>query len=133
MQKNERTLQMMQNYVRLHEQGLSAIEIAEIYDLSTFTVYSSLQEIADRAGVSRESLLTRPHSEHQPFERVSEPVKPIKIEAFREKFQNALEIMGEFREMVEMAIDDAEEYERNEGRFRDGSICIDSEDDNDEY
>lgn len=126
MQKNERTLQMMQNYVRLHADGLSPIEIAKVYDLSAWTVYNALQEIADKAGVSRESLLARPHSEHQPFERISEPVKPIKIEAFRERFQNALDIMSEFREMVDLAIETAEEYERvNEGRVCDGD-CDDA-------
>ena len=122
MQKNERTLQMQQNYVRLHEQGLSPIEIAKVYDLSAWTVYNSLQEIADKAGVSRESLLMRPHAEHQPFERISEPVKPVKVEAFRERFQNALDIMSEFREMVDLAIETAEEYERiSEGRIGDGN------------
>lgn len=122
MQKNERTLQMQQNYVRLHNEGLSPIEIAKVYDLSAWTVYNALQEIADEAGVSRESLLARPHAEHQPFERISEPVKPVKIEAFREKFQGALNTMSEFKEMVQMAIDDSEEYERvNEGRIDDGN------------
>lgn len=122
MKKNERTLQMMQNYVSLHDSGMSPGEIAKKYNLSSKTVYGALQEIADAAGVSRESLLERPHSEHQPFERISEPVRPINVGTFSEKIQNALGIMSEFKEMVEMAIDDAEEYERNtKGGLGDGS------------
>ena len=122
MKKNERTLKMMQNYISLHDSGMSPGEIAKKYNLSPWTVYNALQKIADEAGVTRESLLERPHSEHQPFERVSEPVKPINIEAFSEKIRNALGIIGEFKEMVQLAIDDAEEYERNtEGGPNDGT------------
>ena len=113
MKKNERTLQMMENYIKLHDGGMSPHEIAKKYNLSNWTVYNSLQAIADKAGVTRESLLAQPHSEHQPFERITEPVKPINVTAFSERFQNALEVMSEFKEMVQLAIDDAENYERN--------------------
>jgi transcriptional antiterminator len=113
MKKNERTLQMMKNYILLHNAGMTPGEIAKKFDLSTWTVYNALQEIADNAGVTRESLLERPHSEHQPFERISEPVKPIDIKAFSEKFQNALGFMSEFKEMVDMAIEDAEKFKES--------------------
>ena len=113
MKKNERTLQMMKNYVSLHDGGMSPRDIAKKFDLSYWTVYNALQEIADSAGVTRESLLERPHSEHQPFERISEPVKPINVKVFSERFQNALGIMGEFKEMVDMAIEDAEKFEES--------------------
>jgi predicted DNA-binding protein YlxM (UPF0122 family) len=113
---------MMQNYVRLHAEGLSPSEIAKRYNLSTRNVYYVLQEIADKAGVSRESLLKAPHSEHQPYERISEPVKPVDTKAFSERFQNALAVMNEFKELVQMAIDDAEHYEETmEGRFDNGN------------
>lgn len=122
MERNERTLQMMQNYVRLHAEGLSPSEIAKRYNLSTRNVYYVLQEIADKAGVSRESLLKTPHSEHQACERISEPVKPVDAKAFSERFQNALAVMNEFKELVQMAIDDAEHYEETmEGRFDNGN------------
>lgn len=119
MARNERTLQMMKNYVRLHDEGLSPAEIAKRYNLSQRAVYYVLQEIADEAGVSRESLLKTPHSEHQPFERISEPVKPINIEAFSERFQNALAVMNEFKELVQMAIEDSENYEAK----MEGGLC----------
>ena len=133
MERNERTLQMMKNYVRLHDEGHSLAEIAKMYSLSARTVYYVLQEIADEAGVSRESLLKAPHSKHQPIERISEPLKPIDIDMLRGRLQNALDILSEFREMVRMAIEDAEEFEKklsmevgddgyfnNEGEERDG-------------
>ncbi len=117
--KNERTLQMMQNYMILRKEGKSNLEIAKMFDLSPWTVYNALQEIADKAGVTRESLLTQPHSEPLPYERISEPVKPVNIEAFEEKFQNALGIMSEFKEMVQLAVDDAEKYEIAKGGLGD--------------
>ena len=122
MERNERTLQMMQNYVRLHAEGLSPGEIAKRYNLSTRNVYYVLQEIADKAGVSRESLLKAPHSEHRPCERISEPVKPVDTKAFSEKFQNALAFMNEFKELVQMAIEDSENYEaKMEGGLYNGN------------
>lgn len=122
MKKNERTLKMMKNYIKLHDSGMSPHEIAKKYNLSNWTVYNSLQAIADKAGVTRESLLTHPHSEHQPFERISEPVKPVNVTAFSERFQNALGVMVEFREMVDMAINDAESFEKSyEGRMNNGA------------
>ncbi len=59
MKRNERTKKMMRNYVKLHEMGLSAQEIADKYHLSTTTVYANLGEIAEKAGVTRESLLAK--------------------------------------------------------------------------
>ena len=57
---NERTLKMMESFIRLHEEGLSVAEIAKQFNLSETTVYSKLGEIAKKAGVSRESLLEKP-------------------------------------------------------------------------
>lgn len=115
MERNERTLQMMQNYISLHAEGLAPSEIAKKFGLSTRTVYYVLQEIADKAGVPRESLLKTPHSEHQPSERITEPVKPIDVEAFRNKIQSTLVILGELREMIQLAIEDAEKFEEMMG------------------
>ena len=39
---NERTLRMKQEYISLHEQGLTPGEIAEKFDLDVSTVYRSL-------------------------------------------------------------------------------------------
>ena len=62
--KDERTLQMEQNFMVLHNEGKTIKEIAAMFDLSTVTVYGRLSDIAKANGVSRESLLERPHPEH---------------------------------------------------------------------
>lgn len=55
--RNERTIQMMENFMKLHNQGFSIPEIAKRYSLSKDTIYKSLQEIADKNGTTREELL----------------------------------------------------------------------------
>lgn len=54
---NERTIQMMEQFMELHNQGLSIPEIAKKFDLSDPTVYRHLQEIADKNKTTREELL----------------------------------------------------------------------------
>jgi len=67
--QSERTLQMKRSFMKLHEKGLGVREIAEQFNLSLYTVYSALGEIAQAAGVTRESLLQRPHGPHLGYER----------------------------------------------------------------
>lgn len=59
MRKNERTLKMMSNFTKLHLQGLSIAEIAAKFKLSKNTVYGYLDAIAEKEGVTRESLLEK--------------------------------------------------------------------------
>lgn len=63
-QQSERTLKMKEEFIELHNQGLDIKAIAERFDLNPTTVYHSLDGIAAKAGVSRESLLQRPHGPH---------------------------------------------------------------------
>lgn len=64
---SQRTKDMKKNFMSHHEKGMNIAEIANLYSISGFTVYRSLQEIADINGVTRESLLKRVHSTHSPF------------------------------------------------------------------
>ena len=68
-QQSERTLKMKQNFIKLHGQGLGIEEIAAQFDLTPCTVYRCLDEIATKAGVTRESLLQRPHGPHLGYNR----------------------------------------------------------------
>ena len=87
MGKNERTLQMMRNFMQLHAEGMGVPEIAAKYDLSRQTVYSCLDEIAENAGVTRESLLEVPHLKpHFPLHSFR-PVKPVDMTGFRKHFE----------------------------------------------
>ena len=56
---SERVVRMKQNFMRLHNEGKTIKEIAEIYNLHYTTVYDYLQEIADANNMTRTDLLTR--------------------------------------------------------------------------
>lgn len=62
--QSERTFKLREGFMSLHNQGLGVSEIAENFDLHPVTVYRLLDEIAEAAGVTRESLLQRPHTAH---------------------------------------------------------------------
>lgn len=62
--QSARVGEMMNNFLRLHNEGKDISEIAEMYHLSVRTVYLKLQEIADKEGTTREGLLSRPHKKH---------------------------------------------------------------------
>lgn len=54
-----RRKKLIENFMVDHDDGLSIAEIADKYHVSKTTVYASLQEIADKHGVTRESLLEK--------------------------------------------------------------------------
>lgn len=88
--KSERTLRMKEEFITLHSQGWSLKRIAYHFDLDSSTVYRHLQDIADAAGVTRESLLDIPRAKHVTHERSFAPVAPVDLTNFRQNFQQAL-------------------------------------------
>ena len=84
--QNERTLKMKQEYVSLHDQGLSPKEIAKRFNLSQKTIYNCLDDIAKESGRSRASLLERNSSTHLTHDRQFEPVAEINVEEYSKKF-----------------------------------------------
>ena len=103
---NERTLQMKAHFMELHRKGLTIPQIAKEYNLSTPTVYACLQEIADQAGVSRESLLERPHNKHATFIRKDTKLKPVDVESFNHHYETAMAEIAAMRKVIaELRID----------------------------
>lgn len=88
--QSERTLKMKEAFMTLHNQGLSIKEIAHKFNLASCTVYGCLQEIADQAGVPRDSLLQVPKGKHLTHERRFEPVQPVDLTEFQERFAATL-------------------------------------------
>ena len=104
MQKpHERTLKMMENYVRLHEEGRSVSEIAKLYGLSASTVYGLLAEIANRAGVSRESLLEKPFTADHSGRNFT-PVKPVNTMELERHFNEVLDNLKKVRTELGLCI-----------------------------
>lgn len=88
--RDERTLTMMEKYIPLFESGMAPKEIAMKFGLSGSTVYRCVGEVADKAGVSRESLLKQPHASPTNWDYVPEPIPEVSIASFREHLEEAL-------------------------------------------
>ena len=56
---SERVVRMKQDFMRLHNEGKTIKEIAEIYNLHYTTVYDYLEEIAKANNIDRSNLLIR--------------------------------------------------------------------------
>ncbi len=92
--------------MELHRKGLTIPQIAKKYNLSTPTVYANLQAIADQAGVSRESLLERPHAEHASFVRKDTRLQPVDMERFNHHYETAMAEIAAMRKVIaELRID----------------------------
>ena len=68
---DERTFRMEQEYMDLHEQGLSPSEIAKRFNLDVSTVYKSLGKIAKSNGVP---ILTITSNKNSPLAKLSDAV-----------------------------------------------------------
>ena len=112
MRRNERTLQMMKNFIKHHDEGMGIPEIATKYDLSSWTVYQCLAEIAADAGVSRESLLEVPHcKQHFPLHSFK-PVKPVDMKGFNQHFEATVTEMDAVRREVKKTIETQEKFSK---------------------
>ena len=110
---NERTLNMKREYVRLHNEGYTPSEIAKKYDLSLSTIYKSLEEIARKAGVTRESLLERPiEADHSG--RCLTYVQPVNVSQIREHFTTAQKELENLIQEVEKVIKAEEDIKEEE-------------------
>ncbi|MBR5419232.1 hypothetical protein IK110_03215 [Candidatus Saccharibacteria bacterium] len=90
--KDERTLKMMENYVKHWQDGMTPHQIAKHYGFSYSLIYKYLGEIAEKAGYQRKQLLEKPHSEH----RMS-GIRVIKGDVEKvdaQRFEEQLEIVG---------------------------------------
>lgn len=107
---NERTLQMMENFMELHNAGWTIKQIADKYELSVSTVYARLQEIADENGVTREELLKVVHSEPVCYVRAFEPVQPVDVKALNEQFDAIFKGLDTLIDIIDREIDKQEKY-----------------------
>ena len=103
----------MENYVQLHDDGYTPKEIAKQYNLSVWTVYERLNQIAEQSGRSRESLLERVViADHSG--RNYTPVKPIDRTGFEKNYNDALRKLEELIEMVKITAEVLEEEIKHE-------------------
>lgn len=107
VKEHERTFKMMENFISLHNEGYSIKEIAKKYSLSTTTVYNRLEEIAEKAGVTRKELLKKPFiADHSG--RNFTPVKPIDRKSFNEGYDVLMRAVDALSAEIGKTIEDIE-------------------------
>lgn len=101
--QSARVGQMMEKFLRLHNEGKEISEIAEMFQLSSSTIYLKLQEIADKEGITREELLSRPHKKHV-VTKERKVVKSIDICELKKGFENLQKDIDEILVNIDEAI-----------------------------
>ena len=95
-----------ENFIDLHNEGLSISEIAARFKLSGSTVYRYLDEIAKENGTSREDLLQK-SLYHTQAERLRREEKEAK--ASFEKVQKELAVLQNSLQIVRSLVDNVKE------------------------
>ncbi|MDO5451603.1 MAG: helix-turn-helix transcriptional regulator [Candidatus Saccharibacteria bacterium] len=89
--RDKRTLKMKEEYVSLFNEGLTPKQIADKFGLSSWTVYHHLGEIAERAGVPRDSLLKRSCDSANDHGSLPRPISLAGVSEFRQYHQEVME------------------------------------------
>lgn len=105
---SERVKIMKEGFMTLHDSGKTISEIANHFEVSTWSVYKNLQDIADANGVTRESLLERVHNSHEVTTRTlrhQEKVTPIEL---NESFSKMLHEVDQLIENIDEILEEEE-------------------------
>lgn len=109
-ERSERVNKLIRNFMEWHEDGKTIEEIADLCHVSIFTVYENLQEIADNHGVSRDSLLERPHKDHEVLSpRVSKKNEKINREELTKNFSDAISSISGIIAAIDKELEKQEE------------------------
>ena len=121
--ESERAKLMKQNFMELHNRGLTIPEIAERYDLSKITVYRNLQTVADENGVSRESLLQiiRMPTD-KAYAREAKKVS-VDVQQLKEEFKKAKSSITFLIEIIDQTLEQENEYAK-ENYNKGYTLCI---------
>ena len=104
---SERVLQLRKNFMKHHNDGWSLQEIADYYHVTRRHTYSILQKIADENGVTRESLLEIPHSQHSsPLFVHRDGEEKVNVEEIRKEFQNILTSAGKIVDSIDKVLEE---------------------------
>ena len=115
---SERVKVMKENFIDLHNEGLSISEIAARFKLSGSTVYRYLDEIAKENGTSREDLLQKSlyHTQAEILRREEKEAKASfeKVQKELAVLQNSLQIVRSLVDNVKESIMTYEKIEQEE-------------------
>ena len=108
---SERTLKMMSHFMEDHQNGMTNTEIAKKYNLDYSTVMKNLQAIADKNGVSRDSLLIVVQKPHIASIRIDKPVEPIDTSEIDQNMSAARAEIDKLQQSVRDSIDNCLKFE----------------------
>lgn len=92
--KTQRVKHLMEDFMSLHNEGMTIPEIAVATQVDPSTIYKLLQEIADRNGVTREELLKVPHTAHTEHVRTCKEVEKVDVQEMQEEFMQLYNLIG---------------------------------------
>lgn len=100
--ESERTLQMKQQFVDLRNSGLTPVEIARKFGVSNRTMYFYLDEIAEKAGVTRDSLLAIPQRRNHRYEFEAPQINLVHINVAEDlsHFETVLTELASVRQSI---------------------------------
>ena len=111
--QSERIKLLREGFIHLRNDGKSISEIADHFHVSTVTVYSNLQVIADANGVTRESLLYVVHKPHELKNgRVTFFKETVKPEELKKNFSNIRNDVDNIIELIDTILDMHKEIKR---------------------
>lgn len=111
----QRTKELIEGYMELHLKGMTPTEIAEHFNVSTWTVYHYLQEIADTHNISRDELLEKVHPPHKTEGRshkIIVTIDPIKLQ---NDFVESINKISDVINFIDETIKNLEEEDTNNG------------------
>ena len=101
---SERVQVMKEGFLEKREAGWTIVKIAEFFQLSTGSVYNSLQEIADANGVTRDSLLYVVHKPHGPISGSSRILERVDPEALKGDFETLKETTKTIIDKIDLVL-----------------------------
>ena len=113
--RSERRKRLIKGFMQLRQDGKTIAEIAKYFQVSTWTVYQSLQEIADANGVNREELLYVVQESHVVEKGSSRRKTTTRIapEEIRKEFIDLLKMVDVTVEAIDKALQEGKEHEEN--------------------
>lgn len=112
--ESERARLMKQNFMELHNRGLTIPEIAERYSLSNETIYKKLQIIADENGVSRESLLQIVRIPNDKAYAKEAKKVSVDVQQLKEEFKKVGNSIDFLIETISKTVEQENDYDNNE-------------------
>ena len=108
---SERVRRMKENFMSLHEEGKTILEIATLFNLSRDTVYRHLGDIAAQNGTTRENLLQQVHKTPAFWKREQKQVH-VDVDELYRNFDIADQALSTIINQIDRILEEVKENEQ---------------------